>query len=188
MRFSEAFYSICEQTSKALVILPGGFKPPHKGHFEALRYLLNRAKTTNAKVFVGRKERDGITQDQAVQIWNIYKKYIPGNIEIVAVTGADKAGRDATPLSMTYDFIEDNKANYAGFYVGAGQEDLARFKGLETNKSKYPNTTIVPIPPQFGRISGTATRSKITGKSADALDFIPDEIREKDLIKTILGI
>jgi len=184
MKFIE-YYLYLEQTSKSIVILPGGFKPPHKGHFEALKYLLKNSNSNKAIVFVGKKERDDITQEQALQIWDIYKRYIPADVEIVAVTGADKAGREATPLSMTYDFIENNKDVYAGFVVGAGEEDLARFKGLEKNSIKYPNTKIVAIPPQFNRVSGTQSRQDIKkGK----IIFVPDEVTEKEEIRKILGI
>lgn len=182
MKFSE-YYLYLEQAASSIVIIPGGFKPPHKGHFEALKYLLKNSNTNNAIVFIGKKEREGITQEQSLKIWNIYKKYIPANIEIVAVTGADKAGREATPLSMTYDFIENNKNNYAGFFVGAGQEDMSRFKGLEKDQQKYPNTKIIAIPPQFNRISGTETRNKL---KEGILDFIPQEVKEKEEIKSIL--
>jgi len=177
-----------EQLKDKLVILPGGFKPPHKGHFEALKFLLKEAKATQAKVFVGRAERDGITQDQAIKIWNIYKKYIPATVEIVPVSGVDKAGRESTPLSLTYDFIEDNKDTFNHFYVGAGQEDLARFKGLEKDKTRYPNTTVIAIPPQFGRLSGTDTRKKIQNKDSDALNFVPGDIKEVNTIKAILAL
>lgn len=184
MKFSE-YYIYLEQAAKNIVLLPGGFKPPHKGHFEALKYLLKNSGANHAIVFVGKKEREGVTQDQATGIWNIYKRYLPADIEVVAVTGADKAGREATPLSMTYDFIENNKNNYAKFIVGAGEEDLSRFKGLEKDKLKYPNTEIIAIPPQFNRISGTQTRQHLKqGK----INFIPKEIAEVKDIKKILGI
>lgn len=184
----KAFF-LKEQGQEAVVVLPGGFKPPHKGHFEALKYLLAKSGAKQAKVFIGKKERDGITQDQSLKIWNIYKKYIPANVEIVAVTGADKKGREATPLSMTYDFIEDNKSNYSGFTVGAGEEDMTRFNGLEKDKTKYPNTAVIAIPPQFDRISGTATRKSIQDKEESVLNFIPSEAkRDVDAIKVILGI
>jgi len=183
----ETFF-LKEQDTKTIALLPGGFKPPHKGHFEALKYLLKVSGATHAIVFVGKLARDGITQDQAVKIWDIYARYIPAKIEIVPAMGIDKAGREASPLSMTYDFIEDNKNNFRNFFVGAGKEDLARFKGLEKNKEKYSNTTIIPIPPQFDRISGTITRSKIQKKDTQALDFIPSEVKEKDQIKSILSL
>ena len=81
----KAFF-LLEQEQEAVVILPGGFKPPHKGHFEALKYLL-KSGAKQAKIFIGKKERDGITQEQSLKIWNIYKKYIPANVEVIAVTG-----------------------------------------------------------------------------------------------------
>jgi len=177
-----------EQDTRAIALLPGGFKPPHKGHFEALKYLLKVTGAKHAIVFVGKLAREGITQDQAIKIWDIYMRYIPAKIEIMPAIGIDKAGREASPLSMTYDFIADNKDSFSNFYVGAGAEDLARFKGLEKDKEKYPNTTIISIPPQFDRISGTITRSQIQTKDAQALDFIPPEIREKDQIKRILSL
>lgn len=186
MNFKDFFLK--EQDIKSIALLPGGFKPPHKGHFEALKYLLKTTGTTHAIVFVGKLTRDGITQDQAVKIWDIYSRYIPAKIEIVPAIGMDKAGREASPLSMTYDFIEDNKNVFSNFYVGAGREDLARYRGLEKNKEKYPNTTIVSIPPQFNRISGTVTRSNIQKKNINAIEFIPPEVREKNQIKTILSL
>lgn len=184
MKFCE-YFSLLEQANKTIVILPGGFKPPHKGHFEALKYLLKNSLTNKAIIFVGKKERDGITQDQAVKVWNVYKRYIPGSVEVVAVTGADKSGREATPLSMTYDFIENNRDVYGGFVVGAGEEDMARFKGLEKDPLKYPHTKIIAIPPQYDRISGTKTREQL---KQGVTTFIPDEISEKEEIKKILGI
>lgn len=187
MKFKEFFLK--EQAQESIVILPGGFKPPHKGHFEALKYMLRNSRAKNVKVLVGKKERDGITQEQAVKIWDIYKKYIPAQIDIIPVVGSDRAGREATPLSMTYDFIENNRDMYSGFFVGAGQEDLVRFKGLEKDKTKYPNTTVISIPPQFDRISGTLTRKSIKDKSDIELNFVPNEASDdKSVIKQILGI
>ena len=174
-----------EEANTFIVLFPGGFKPPHKGHFEALKFLLNKSNSLSAKVFVGAKERDGITQEQSVQIWQIYSKYINANVEIVAVLGVDKGGRAATPLSMTYDFIEDNKGSFKHFFVGAGEEDIKRFQGLEKDKNKYPNTTIISIPPQFSRISGTKVRQNL--KNGD-LSFVPKEIKDLNQIKKILRI
>ncbi|NBP00751.1 MAG: hypothetical protein EBU90_11590 [Proteobacteria bacterium] len=188
MKFLQLYKFIIEQEGKLLVLLPGGFKPPHRGHFEALKYMLKTTGAKEAKIFVGKKERDGITQDQSLKIWNIYKKYIPANVDVVGVTGVDKGGRDATPLSMTYDFIQDNGNSYSQIYVGAGQDDLKRYEGLVKNKLKYPNAAIIAIPPQYGRISGTETRKNLSLKNNKMLQFIPEEVKEVDRIKYILGI
>lgn len=188
MKFDILYQIITEQLGKPLVVLPGGFKPPHKGHFEALKYMLKTTGAKDAKIFVGKKDRDGITQDQSLKIWNLYKKYLPANIEVVGVTGADKGGREATPLSMTYDFVEDNGRDYSQIYVGAGQDDLKRFEGLVKNKEKYPNAAIIAIPPQYGRISGTETRKNIKQKTEKILNFIPADVKEVEQVRAILGI
>ena len=83
MKFLQLYKFIIENEGKLLVLLPGGFKPPHRGHFEALKYMLKTTGAKEAKIFVGKKERDGITQDQSLKIWNIYKKYIPANVDVV---------------------------------------------------------------------------------------------------------
>ena len=40
MKTFKQFVTEAERTGVA--ILPGGFKPPHKGHFEALRHIVNQ--------------------------------------------------------------------------------------------------------------------------------------------------
>ena len=56
---------------KKTAILPGGFKPPHAGHYAVATYL---AKKSGADVIirVGSGERDGITQDISIKIWEMY--------------------------------------------------------------------------------------------------------------------
>lgn len=163
-----------------VAILPGGFKPPHKGHFEALKYLINSNNATSAKVFIGGKERDGFTADISKSIWDIYAKYLPVD------TTVDVAS--VTPVKSVYDYVDQNPTG--GYVVGAGEEDQGRYAYFAKNQSKYPNTKVVAIPPQFGRISGTTTRQKILSKTPDALDFIPDEIntQDKEAIKHLLKI
>ena len=50
-------------------LLPGGFKPPHKGHYAIAKIL---SKEGDVLVRVGSGERDGITQDMSIKIWKIY--------------------------------------------------------------------------------------------------------------------
>lgn len=168
---------LIEQT-EAVALLPGGFKPPHKGHFDALKYLLDSG-ASKAIVYIGGKDRDGITPEMSKQIWDVYTKYIhvPVTVELVP-----------NPVKAVYEFIDKNPAG--AYMVGAGQEDMARYKFFEKNKEKYPNVKVVSIPPMFNRISGTQTRQKIANKEMDALSFTPDNISvdDKNRIKYILGI
>ena len=67
---------------KKIAILPGGFKPPHKGHLSALQYMLKENGIDHCIVYIGKSLRDEITPDQSYDIWNVYKKYLNISIDI----------------------------------------------------------------------------------------------------------
>ena len=66
MNTFKEYFEQQETRSERIALLPGGFKPPTKGHFNALRYLLDDA--DKGIVFIGGKEREGITPEQSEQI------------------------------------------------------------------------------------------------------------------------
>ena len=92
-----------------IALYPGAFKPPHRGHFEVVKSLLNGThngqvytkdnykdagasslsgkksivdKIDKVIVFPGGGERNGITKGESIAIWKIYSKYLPG-IEVI---------------------------------------------------------------------------------------------------------
>ena len=50
-----------------IALYPGGYKPPHIGHYKAAKIALQ--KVDKVIVFVGPKKRDNITQDVSVKLW-----------------------------------------------------------------------------------------------------------------------
>ena len=54
-----------------IALLPGGFKPPHAGHYAVAKYLSQKSEA-EVLVRVGAKERDSITQAMSIKIWGIY--------------------------------------------------------------------------------------------------------------------
>lgn len=146
--------------SETVAILPGGFKPPHKGHFNALNYILEEA--DRGIVFIGKGVRDNITAEQSKQIWEIYKKYLNKPVEIII--------SDRTPVVSTYEYADNNKD--INIIVGAGPEDEKRFNYFKNNLDKYPLVKIINIPPMHNRISGTAIRQKIIQKDPDIINVL----------------
>ena len=62
--------------AKTIAAYGGGFKPPTQGHFDVVK----KALETNPDIdefiiYVGGGERDGITQAEAVLIWEVYQSY-----------------------------------------------------------------------------------------------------------------
>ena len=67
-----------EQENKTVAIYAGGFKPPTKGHYAVVEQALEEHPDIDEfLIYVGKKERDDVTQAQSILIWDIYKKYLP---------------------------------------------------------------------------------------------------------------
>jgi len=68
---------------KTVAIYGGGFKPPTKGHFNVAKQTLEQfPEIDELKIFVGGGVRDGITQDDSLQVWNIYKNYLSNKVNV----------------------------------------------------------------------------------------------------------
>lgn len=164
-------------------ILPGGFKPPHKGHFEALKYLLNHS--DSGIVYVGKSERDGITAEQSKSIWDVYLKYLDKPVDVVIAP--------ITPVKSTYEFVDNHLTDK--IIVGIGPEEdpkeLKRYDYFLKHPDKYSNVNVLNIPAMHGRISGTQTRQGIADKNSAIIDtFVPEVLSQHDrsIIRQILGL
>jgi len=178
MQTFKEFYEEGE-THEVVALMPGGYKPPTKGHFGAFKYLLDEA--DRGIVVIGNKDRDGITAEQSKAIWEIYAKYTGAPVEVILAP--------ISPVKTVYDYADANKD--IKVIVGAGDkdEDVKRYAYFEKNPEKYPLVSVVKIPLQAEGISGTTTRDLISSDIDEALEyFVPPEVSEtdKDAIKSIL--
>ena len=185
MRTFLEFFEDMETRVERIALLPGGFKPPTKGHFNALRYLLHDA--DRGIVFIGSRVRDGITPEQSEQIWKIYSKYIEKPVEIIRVPN---------PVISTYEFADANLDKT--LLVGAGgprenddgtvdEGDIERYKYFQDNVEKYPYVNVVQIPSQEEGMRGSIVRKEIEKDIEQGLEyFVPEEvITSKDDIQAI---
>ena len=118
----------------------GGFKPPHKAHFEnALKLCKNADRLI---IFIGAKVREGvpITAEQSKQIWEIYKKYLPKPVEIRISS--------SSPISDIYKIIAEPDFSDIKFIVGrsAEKDDDKKFAWLLKNQAKFPNVSLKVLP------------------------------------------
>ena len=101
----------------AVILYPGAFKPPHRGHFDLVKSLINGSaqartydlessqdaadkviqgkgekleKIERVMIYIGSGVRNGIDKENAKAVWDIYKKYLPGNVEVIVA--------DANPM------------------------------------------------------------------------------------------
>ena len=112
---------VTNKQGSGIAILPGGFKPPTKGHYNALIHLLSDA--SEGIVFIGNKDRDGITAEQSKKIWEVYAKTLgkPVSIEISQIT----------PVKSVYDYADANTSRLIKVGAGAKDEDIKRYSYFE---------------------------------------------------------
>jgi len=77
---------LTEQSGSTIGFFPGAFKPPHKGHFDTAK----QAATNNdaAVIFVSKIDRDNISSDDSMFVWETYKQYLPKNLYVFSVQGS----------------------------------------------------------------------------------------------------
>ena len=155
-----------EQTTIAL--FPGAFKPPHRGHFEVVKKLLQNA--DQVVVLISPKTREGVTADESVAVWELYKTLLDGSVEIrVALEN---------PVRETYDLVKKNPDT--NFIVAFGKDDVSRFKRMD-----YPNAKVFDAG-TVDAVNATGLRNAIQSNNADAIaQFIPDGINLIDFTDTI---
>jgi hypothetical protein len=132
----------------------GGFKPPHKAHFNNAKFLAS--KVDKLIIFIGPKIREGVkvTAEQSKEIWEIYSKYINTPIEIHI--------SDITPIRDIYDFAEQNTNKYNKIVTGALPEEMKKFAYFEKNKDKFNNVEILQLP-RIGNIENKFSATTIRG-------------------------
>lgn len=57
---------------KYVVLIPGGFKPPHKGHYALLENYAKMPSVEAVVVFTGHKPREGVTREMSEQLFELY--------------------------------------------------------------------------------------------------------------------
>jgi hypothetical protein len=121
-----------------VAIYAGGFKPPHKAHYENAKILSQNA--DKLIIFIGPKIREGveITAQQSKAIWEIYAKYLatPVEIEISQVT----------PIKDTYDWVDQNQDKVDKIVTGTMADERGKFAYFTKNKDKYPKVQLLDLP------------------------------------------
>ena len=158
----------------------GGFKPPHKAHFNNAKFLAS--KVDKLIIFIGPKVREGvkITAQQSKEIWEVYSKYISTQVEIVL--------SEVTPIRDIYEFVDNNINVYDKIITGALPEEMKKFAYFVKNKEKYTTIEILQLP-RVGSLDNKFSTTTIRGSVfyLKKGDWIPSILSETDK-KLVLDI
>ena len=161
MNIEEIGKLIGEEIAKepGIAFYPGGFKPPHKGHFAAAQALAAKPYITQVNVLIGRGERGGINAEQSKAIWDLYLKAQPNPKIKVEIS------KEKSPIKDIYRWFADD-LNRKAYVAAAAKEadDLGYFKGLKDAYGDRVQEEIVNdqfVDSDGDRVSGSDFRSTI---------------------------
>ena len=182
--------SILEEENKEVVaIYGGGFKPPTTGHLSVVEQALKQyPEISKFLIYVGSGVRDEIDQEEALLVWEIYKKYLPAKVEIVAAK--------KPPIQEIYSYAKEHPEQSIYWIIGAreGREDdlediKQRTAALDKKQDKYGNVEVKVMSTPNAGMSGTnARKALLSTDKFQFFKFIPDKLTddEKEEIFTIL--
>lgn len=116
---------------KTTVLLPGGFKPPHAGHLKLANAYASLPEVEKVLVLIGPTERDGITRDQSVKVWDLLPKN--NKIEIIKVDSDN-------PMKAAFDTVLNLPKDATGKYALAASskgDDAMRSKRFVSSIESY---------------------------------------------------
>ena len=168
---------ILEQEGQKIALVPGGFKPPTVGHFSLVDEVAKNSNIDKVIVLIGHKNRDGVSKEESKAIWDIYKKYLPSNVEI-------QISDNSSPVADVASIIKNNPQNTYYPVVGIrGEMDLGDLKRFDSLKGKHDNFQTIVIKSEEGenRISGTNTRAALIGGEKERFQsYLPTELSDEE--------
>ena len=113
--------SINEQEGKYVVLIPGGFKPPHKGHYAMLNHYAENPDVQDVVILNGPKAREGVTQEMSQQLFDLYGGLDP-KIQFV---------EHSLPMRAAFELLGDEKfvsqfGDNVTFVLGCSQKVSAK--------------------------------------------------------------
>ena len=156
------------EQGRRIGIVPGGFKPPHAGHYLGAEHLLTKGKADEVYVLIGPKTRLGhskdgeteikVTKRQSLELWELYIEANGMSGKIIPQIPGGK-----TPVEDAYEFAATLN-NGDTVLLGKGEKDASdhRFDGMKKFLAKrgldQMEVEIVNTPMFGGGVSGTAMR------------------------------
>jgi len=164
-----------------VAIYGGGFKPPTKGHYLVVEKTLEQfPEIDELKIFVGGGVRDGITQEESIKIWEIYKPSLSDKIDIEP---------SVAPVKSILGYAKEHPEEKVYWILGAREGDEDDLKDIENRTksiSKYPNIEVKVITTSGG-VSGTKTRAAITSDNKEQFFHMIPDVEQKEEIWDILS-
>ena len=165
-----------QEKKKVVAVYGGGFKPPTSGHFAVVKQALKEnPEIDEFIILIGGKPRNGITPDESILIWDIYKQYLPFKVEVKYTS--------VPPIKGIYNYAKEHPDEEVLFIIGAregNEEDFKDIASRTTSLDKYLNLNLRTIVTQGG-VSGTAARNASKISLDKFKPFVPSELSDEEV-------
>ena len=171
-----------EAENGVIVLLPGGFKPPHGGHLDLAKRYAAQPNVSEVQILIGPKERDGITREQSMAVW---KALLVGTTNITV----HKIDED-NPLLASYKYIETAKPGTYALAASSKGEDYERVKKFVAGHAKggkynRKGVSVVELPLSTKPLIYKGRKDGLNGKGISASTVRADLASKKyDNFKT----
>ena len=188
-----------------IVLYPGAFKPPHRGHFNVVKSLLDgsyngviynkddyqdkasslfkgnndsKPKIDQVVIFVGGGERNGIDKEEATHIWEMYAKHL-GNVIIV--------DGQKNPMFAAKDYARENPDGEFVAVTGIrGQEDFVDLRRVTTFNNVDNVQGLALKAASNSSVRATDFRKSILAGNLDQIiDFFPAELNKDEILNIL---
>jgi hypothetical protein len=183
---------------KITVVIPGGFKPPHRGHVEMINHFANLPEVGEVIIFTGSKPRmseDGtviVTKDKTIELFKLFG--LAPNVRFGEVRERPKKDGSTyeNPFMDAVGVLFDE--NFAGKKVAIGHptKDATysdRFSKIARSSKNKMFADLVQVEPAVttGELSATDLRNAVQSGDLEELErFIPAGVTERYL-KILVG-
>ena len=172
----ELIKPLLEEEKKTVAVYGGGFKPPTAGHFEVVDQALKENPNIDEFIIlIGGKERDGISPEESLIIWDIYKQYLPIKVEVKL--------SPKPPIQAVYNYAKEHPDEEVLFVIGAregNEDDFSDIAKRTKSLDKYDNLELRTIVTQGGA-SGTAARNAAKISTEKLKPLLPKELKDEEV-------
>lgn len=181
--------------TKTVAVMPGSFKPPHKGHLLMAEHLSKVADDVLIFVSAPRGSKrllpfsgTEITYDKAIELWRLMLRGASGNIRLIETTNPSPSPIMALAEIMkpaderqSYQDVDFYPEEYSKYYLAMSEKEkddpgsMKRFSFYEDMENV--EITLVPAfkhDPEYSQAI-----AELMTKSADIIERISDDIKAK---------
>jgi hypothetical protein len=159
---------------RGICIYPGGFKPPHKGHFEAVKNLTARSYVIEVVILISAKSIDGITPEDSMKVWTMYLKAAPNpKVKLRLAT-------EESPIQDIFKYVS-TKPDLKTLYIAGGKEESDDQSYMESLRKVFQGTVkSIAVQEHLGGLTDESVRNKLKMRDYEAFkDAVPEAAYNK---------